>query len=99
MSVTNHDASAYTRMRAQGVLYGYNRALQANKDANAGIVLREQPTYQSLAVVTERKAGSIISQATELNLNSNNFTQPGQWVNNGSNIFSFSPTNINGAGQ
>jgi len=99
MSRTNFDSSEYTRMRAQGVLYGYKRALNDAQNANYNVVIREQPTYQTMSVVTERKLGSIISQLTENNLNSNNFTQPGQWVNNGSNIQDPHPTTINGAAQ
>ena len=98
MGVTNHDASAYTKMRQQGILFGYNRVLQANLDANR-TVRREQPTYQSLSVITDRKAGSIISEALEVNLNSNNSNLTPFWVLNGSNIYNNNAMNINGAAQ
>jgi len=98
MGLTNHDASAYTKMKQQGVLFGYNRGLQRELDAMR-TVLREQPTYQSLSVVTDRKAGSIISEAIEINLNSNNSNLAPFYVLNGSNIYNNNTMNINGAAQ
>lgn len=98
MGVTNFDASAYTKMRQRGILYGFNRSLVAAQDANA-TVRREQPTYQSLGVVTDRKAGSIVSALTETNLNAANPSLPALWIKNGSNIINFNPSGINGAAQ
>jgi len=98
MGLTNHDASAYTKMRQQGVLFGYNRQLQRELDAMI-TVRREQPTYQSLSVVTDRKAGSIITEAIEVNLNSNNSNLTPLYVLNGSNIYNNNAMNINGAAQ
>jgi hypothetical protein len=96
MGLTNHDASAYTKMRQQGVLFGYNRQLQRELDAMI-TVRREQPTYQSLSVVTDRKAGSIITEAIEVNLNSNNPNVTPLYVLNGSNIYNNNAMNVNGA--
>jgi len=61
MSVSNRDASMLTRFKQSATLRAYNNNLVAAKNANAGIVLREQPTVQLQEVIAERsevKCGS-----------------------------------------
>ena len=96
MGVTNFDASAYTKMRQQGVLFGYNRAILALQNSNA-TTRKEQPTFQSMSVINDRRLGSGIAERIEINVNSNNPNIPPLYLNNGANINSFNPTNINGA--
>ena len=98
MGVTNNDASAYTKMRQQAVLYGYNRQLLALQNANA-TVRREQPTYQTMSVVNDRRLGSGITERIEINVNSNNPNIPPLYFNNGSNIYPFQGGMVNGAIQ
>ncbi len=78
MSTANRDSSYITLRRQQAALYGYNASLQAAKDLNNS-VRSEQPSYQSLGVITDRKQGGCIC------------SQP--------NVYSFPPTNGNGAIQ
>lgn len=98
MGVTNFDASAYTKMRQQSVLFGYNRALLVNQNAN-NTTRMEQPSYQSISVINDRRLGSGIVEYIEINANSNNPNIPPLYLNSGSNINSFNPSNINGAAQ
>ena len=98
MGVTNFDASAYTKMRQQSVLFGYNRALLVNQNSN-NTTRREQPSAQSISVINDRRLGNGIVEYIEINANSNNHNIPPLYLNSGSNINSFNPSNINGAGQ
>ena len=98
MGLTNFDASAYTKMRQQSVLYGYNRALLVEQNAN-NTTRREQPYTQSISVINDRRLGNGIAEYIEVNANSNNPNIPPLYLNSGSNITSFNPSNINGAAQ
>ena len=56
MPTRNNAASYITERRRAMALYAYNNQLQAAQ--NAGTSVRaEQPTAQSLAVITDRKQG------------------------------------------
>lgn len=57
MPTRNNDSSYITERRRAMALYAYNNALQAAQNANNTIVLREQPSAQSLAIITDRKQG------------------------------------------
>jgi hypothetical protein len=78
MSTANRDSSYITLRRQQAALYAYNASLQAAKDLN-GNTRSEQPSYQSLGVITDRKQGGCTCSQT--------------------NVYTFAPTNINGAAQ
>jgi hypothetical protein len=76
MSTANRDSSYITLRRQQAALFAYNANLQAAQTSN-GNVRSEQPSYQSLAVITDRKQGGCTCSQT--------------------NVYTFAPTNINGA--
>lgn len=63
MSTANRDSSYITLRRQQAALYAYNSVIQAAQDSNA-TVRTEQPTYQSLAVITDRKQGGCVCSQT-----------------------------------
>ena len=68
MSTRNNDSSLLTKRRQAGVLSAYYNNLQATINAGgaaAANVRSEQPTQQSLAVVTERKQGTCICNGTD----------------------------------
>ena len=54
MPTTNYDASVLTRYKRSATLRAYNNNLQAAKNANGQIVLREQPTVQLQEVIAQR---------------------------------------------
>ena len=56
MPTRNNDSSYITERRRAMALYAYNNELQTAQNANR-TVLREQPSAQSLAVITDRKQG------------------------------------------
>jgi hypothetical protein len=63
MSTANRDSSYITLRRQQAALFAYNANLQAAQTLT-GNVRAEQPTYQSLAVITDRKQGGCICSET-----------------------------------
>jgi hypothetical protein len=63
MSTANRDSSYITLRRQQAALYAYNTDIQAAKISNAN-VRAEQPSYQSLAVITDRKQGGCVCSDT-----------------------------------
>ncbi len=56
MPPANRDSSELTRRRAAKTLYGYNTENKAAVNAGTS-VLREQPSWQALSVVTQRQMG------------------------------------------
>ena len=68
MSTRNNDASILTKRKQAGTLSAYYNNLQAALNGGgpgAANVRSEQPTQQSLAVVTERKQGTCICDGTD----------------------------------
>lgn len=68
MSTRNNDSSLLTQRRQAGVLSAYYNNLQATLNgggAAAANVRSEQPSRQSLSVVTERKQGTCICNGTD----------------------------------
>jgi hypothetical protein len=63
MSTAHRDSSYITLRRQQAALYAYNAGIQAAQNSNA-TVRTEQPSYQSLAVITDRKQGGCVCSAT-----------------------------------
>ena len=65
MSRANHDSSYITLRRQQAALYAYNNDIRALQNSNA-TVRKEQPSSQSLSVITDRRQGGCTCSATNV---------------------------------